>query len=118
MKLVLKLNEVKEIEIFYGFYDIYILGGFYIEANPDFFVQIKEINSGEVITLTEHYLKGRDYKNKKQAVKYFSFNTTKYGKYEVSIHNYEDLIVKGSILSFLRPFLKPVKLHDIEILIE
>ncbi len=118
MNLVFKLNEVIETEFFYGFYDIYILGGFYIETNPDFFVQIEEINSGEVITLTEHYFQVRDYKSKRQAVKVFSFTITKYGKFKISVHNYEDLIVKQSMLIFLKSLLKPIPLDQIELLIE
>jgi len=131
MNLKFKLKEVVEVEIYYGFYEIFVLGGFDVEVNPDFFVEILNIETNEVITLKEKTLKARDYKNGTKGVKFFSFQVNEYGKYRISVHNYNDMIVKyhmpmlfssifNSLPFRLLPFRsaqKTIKLDEIEILI-
>lgn len=104
MKLKFKFGEIIETEIYSGFYEIHILGGFDVKTNPDFYVQIINIDTEEDIELKEKEFKARDYKEKKRAVKFYSFEITKYGKYRISTHNYEDIIVKRDMPSLL-PFI-------------
>ena len=126
------IQETIEKEIFYGSYYIYILGGHHVKINPDFYIKIENINTGKEIELIEKNLKGRDFKSGKKAVQFFSFDITEYGKFRISAHNFEDIIVKNSILeAFPFPFSIPnivistvlgrsrkkLELKDIEILI-
>lgn len=108
MQIKFNIQETTESEIYYGSYVIYILGGHYIETNPDFYIQIVNIETNENIQLTEKSLKGRDYKFGKKAIKFYTFNINDYGKFKISAHNYEDIVVKESILQiFPFPFSIP-----------
>ncbi len=126
------IQETVEKEIFYGSYSIYILGGHHIKTNPDFYIKIENINTGKEIELTEKRLKRRDFKVGKKAVQFFSFDINEYGNFRISVHNFEDIVVKDSILeAFPFPFSIPniifsailgrsrkkLELKDIEILI-
>jgi len=104
MNLKFKLTDVFEVEISYGFYEIFILGGFDVEVNPDFFVEILNVKTNEITTLKEKTLKARDYKNGTRAVKFFSFQISEFGKYKISVQNYSDIIVKYNMPSLL-PFI-------------
>jgi len=42
MNLQFKLKDILEVDLYYGFYDIFVLGGFDVQANDDFFYR----NSG------------------------------------------------------------------------
>ncbi|WP_269225189.1 hypothetical protein [Flavobacterium eburneipallidum] len=109
MKLKFDIQETIESEIYYGFYDIYILGGHFIEVNSDFYVQIINIETNEEIELTEKSLKARDYKFGKKAIKFYSFQVNNYGKFRISFHNYGDMVVKDSMLEvFPFPFSIPL----------
>ena len=103
MNIKFNIQETIESEIFYGSYIIYILGGHHIKTNPDFYVQIVNLETNEDIELTEFNLKGRDFKSGKKAIKFYSFDISKYGKFKISVHNYNDIILKDSILEFF-PF--------------
>jgi hypothetical protein len=65
------IQKTVEKEIFYGSYYIYILGGHHIEANPDFYIKIENIDTGKEIELTEKSLKGRDFKFGKKSYSIF-----------------------------------------------
>ncbi|MBF4516261.1 hypothetical protein IRZ71_07905 [Flavobacterium sp. ANB] len=125
MILQFKLKEILEVEMYYGFYEIFVLGGFDVKTNPDFFVEILDLKTNEAILLTEKQLKARDYKSGKKAVKFFSFQITNSSKYRVSVHNFEDMVVYNSmpaISSFLLDLFKireqtPIELEEVEILI-
>jgi hypothetical protein len=131
MNLKFKLKEVVEVEMYSGFYEIFVLGGFDVKANPDFFVQILNVKTNDVILLKEKSLKARDYKNGSRAVKFFGFEVSEYGNYNISVHNYNDIIVKYNmpmLFSFIfdslffrfltsRPVQKTIELDEIEILI-
>ena len=55
--------------------------------------------------LKEKSLKLRDFKFGKKAVKSYSFEIMKHGKFKISVHNYYDIIVKDSMLEvFPFPF--------------
>ncbi|SFD63699.1 hypothetical protein [Flavobacterium phragmitis] len=129
MNLQFRLKEVLEVDLYYGFYDIYVLGGFDVQVNDDFFVEILDLKTNESILLREKSLKIRDYKNGKRAVKYFSFQINEKAKYKISVHNYEDMTVFNSMLGG-NPFSifnllkrlygikrKQIQLDEIEILI-
>lgn len=103
MNIKFNIQETIESEIFYGSYIIYILGGHHIKTNPDFYVQIVNLETNEDIELTEFNLKGRDFKSGKKAIKFYSFDISKYGKFKISVHNYNDIVLKDSILEFF-PF--------------
>lgn len=125
MMLQFKLNEILEVELYYGFYEIFVLGGFDVKSNPDFFVEILNLKTNESILLVEKQLKARDYKGGKRAVKFFSFQITDASKYRISVHNFEDMIVNYSmpaISSVLLDLFKirkqiPIELEEVEILI-
>lgn len=103
MNIKFNIQETIESEIFYGSYIIYILGGHHIKTNPDFYVQIKNLETNEDIELKEFNLKGRDFKSGEKAIKFYSFYINNYGKFKISVHNYNDLVLKDSILEFF-PF--------------
>lgn len=98
MELRFNINQAIETELYYGLYTIYILGGHHVKTNPDFFMQIENITTGEDIELTEKWPKARDFKNGKKAVKFYEFQINEYGKFKITAHNYEDIIIKDSIL--------------------
>ena len=109
MQIKFNIQETIESEIYYGFYAIYILGGHYIETNPDFYIQIINIETNEEIELTEKNLKARDYKFGRKAIKFYTFQISKYGRFKISVHNYEDIVVKDSMLElFPFPFSIPL----------
>ncbi len=133
MSIKFNIHEIIESELFYGSYVIYILGGHHIETNPDFYVQIVNIETNEDIWLTEFNSKGRDFKYGKKAIKFYTFDLNNYGKFKISVHNYKDIVLKDSILEFFPfPFNIPnivlskvlgrsrqnTSLDDIEILIQ
>ncbi|WP_298396785.1 hypothetical protein [Flavobacterium sp.] len=103
MSIKFNIQETIESELFYGSYVIYILGGHHIEVNSNFYVQILNLETNEDIQLTEFNLKGRDYKLGKKAIKFYAFDINEYGKFEISVHNYSDMILKDSILEIF-PF--------------
>lgn len=103
MNIKFNIQETIESEIFYGSYTIYILGGHHIKTNPDFYVQIVNLETNEDIQLTEFNLKGRDFKCGKKAIKFYAFDINNYGKFKISVYNYNDLVLKDSILDFF-PF--------------
>lgn len=129
MILQFKLKDVLEVDLSYGFYEIFVLGGFDVKANPDFFVEILNLKTNESILLKEKTFRARDYKNGKRAVKFFSFQVTQASKYKISVHNYEDMIVNYAMPSVnpLSSFVlftllklrkqKHIKLDEVEILI-
>lgn len=104
MTLNFGLKETIETEIYSGFYEIFVLGGFDINVNPDFFVEIKNVKTDEIITLKEKTLKAREYKNGIKAVKFFSFEVSNYGVYKITVQNYEDIIVNFDMPTLL-PFI-------------
>lgn len=129
MNLQFKLKDILEVDLYYGFYDIFVLGGFDVQANDDFFIEILDLKTNESILLRENSLKVRDYKNGKRGVKFFSFQVTEKSKYKISVHNYEDLTVfysmigsnPFSILNLLKKLYgikrKQIQLDEIEIVI-
>ncbi|CAD5343411.1 hypothetical protein [Flavobacterium bizetiae] len=129
MNLQFKLKDILEVDLYYGFYDIFVLGGFDVQVNDDFFIEILDLKTNEAILLREKNLKVRDYKNGKRAVKFFSFQVTDKSKYRISVHNYEDLTVfysmiganPFSIFNLLKKLYgvkrKQIQLDEVEILI-
>lgn len=133
MQIRFNINETIETEMYYGLYAIYILGGHHIETNPDFYIEIKNIKNGEDIELNEKLLKARDYNLGRKAIQFYTFQINDYGKFRISAHNFQDMIVKESILAFfplpfsiphmINSFLKgesrkPKDINRIEILIQ
>ena len=106
MSFKFNIQETIEKELSYGSYSVYILGGRHIDANPDFYIQIINIETNKEVDLKEKSLKLRDFKFGKKAVKFYSFEVMKHGKFKISVHNYYDIIVKDSMLEvFPFPFL-------------
>ncbi|CAC9976883.1 hypothetical protein [Flavobacterium panici] len=129
MNLQFKLKDVLEVDLYYGFYEIFVVGGFDVRANPDFFVEILDLKTNDSILLREKSFKIRDYKNGKRAVKFFTFQITNKSKFKISVHNYEDLTVYHSMIG-ANPFSifnlldilgvakrNPIPLENIEILL-
>ena len=106
MSFKFNIQETIEKELSYGYYSVYILGGHHIDANPDFYIQIINIETNKDVDLKEKSLKLRDFKFGKKAVKFYSFEIMKHGKFKISVHNNYDIIVKDSMLEvFPCPFL-------------
>lgn len=103
MSIKFNIQETIESELFYGSYVIYILGGHHIKTNPDFSINIANIETNEIVELSEIFLKARNYKFGKNAVRYYSFQINNYGKFKISVHNYDDIVIQDSILDVL-PF--------------
>ena len=74
--------------------------GHHVEVNPNFYIQIVNNETKEEIELTEKYLKARDFKFRKKAVRFYTFQINEYAKFKISVHNYNDIVVKDSILEF------------------
>jgi hypothetical protein len=129
MNLQFKLKDVLEVDLYYGFYEIFVLGGFDVKANPDFFIEILDLKTNESILLKEKSLKVRDYKNGNRSVKFFTFQITDKSTYKISVHNYKDLTVyysmigsnPFSIFNLLKKLYgikrKQIQLDEVEILI-
>lgn len=129
MNLQFKLKDVLEVDLYYGFYEIFVVGGFDVQANPDFFVEILDLKTNDSILLTEKSFKTRDYKNRKRVVKFFTFQITNKSKFKISVHNYEDLTVYHSMIGANRFSIfnlldilgvakrNPIPLENIEILL-
>lgn len=108
MQIKFNITEAIETEIYHGFYAVYILGGHFIEANSNFYIEIKNIETAKDVELTEKRFKTRDYKFGKKAVRFYTFEIAEYGKYKISVHNYQDMVVKDSMLEvFPFPFSIP-----------
>ncbi|MCZ8197617.1 MAG: hypothetical protein O9267_08420 [Flavobacterium sp.] len=133
MNLKFNIQKTIESELFYGSYVIYILGGHHVEVNPNFYIQVVNNETKEEIELKEKYLKARDFKFRKKAVRFYTFQINEYAKFKISVHNYNDIVVKDSILEvYPFPFNIPnivlskvlgrsrqnKSLNDIEILIQ
>ena len=113
MQLKFTITETIETEVFYGFYALYILGGHYVKVNPDFFIKIENIETGEEIELTEKLLKARDFKLGRKSVLFYTFQINDYGKFRIAAYNYQDIIVKDSMFEiFPFPFSIPYILQS------
>ena len=87
MNLQFKLKDILEVDLYYGFYDIYVLGGFDVQVNDDFFVEILDLKTNESIVLTEKSFKARDYKNGQRAVNFFSFQIIEKSTFKISFYS-------------------------------
>lgn len=117
MKIKFNIKNSIETDLYLGFYAIYVLGGHHIEVDPDFSIEIINIETNVTIELTEKFFKVRDYKSGKKAIKFFTFNISEYGKFKISVNNYENIIVKDSILEShpcakIFPFSMLTKMHS------
>ncbi|MBL7885718.1 MAG: hypothetical protein JNJ52_03140 [Flavobacterium sp.] len=109
MQIKFNIVETIETEIYYGSYAIYILGGHYVKVNPDFHIKITNIDTNKDIELTENILKAKVFKYGRRAVKFYSFENMEYGKFKISVLNYNDMVVKDSQLEiFPLPFKIPL----------
>ena len=53
MSFKFNIQETIEKELSYGSYSVYILGGHHIDANPDFYIQIINIETNKEVDLKE-----------------------------------------------------------------
>jgi hypothetical protein len=114
MTTIVKLDDNKTpVHFAAGRYDIYITGGQSVEADS-LWVKIVHTASNEVIPVAEHGLKQREFR----AVRYFYFDIPQSGEYEVSVHNYKNVVVRRSMLRIFRLFQSGVRLEDVRIRIE
>jgi len=108
MPIKFKIQDTVESEIYYGSYVVHILGGHYVKVNPDFYIEIVNIETNEIVQLSEKNLKIRDFKSGKKAVEFFTFQVNEYGKFRISVYNFEDINVNDSMLElFPFPFSLP-----------
>ena len=81
-----------------GNYAIYITGGHFIKIDPDFKIIISEKDSTNPIGLKET-LKVRTYRNKRKAVKLYSFEIISNSTFEIDINFPTKLVVKENMLA-------------------
>ncbi len=114
MTTTLKLDNNKTtVDFGEGHYDIYIVGGLDIEANSLIVGIINKTNRQEIKTF-EHKFKFRSFR----AVRYFYFDIPNADTYEVSIYNYNKIVLRKSRLLIFRLFQSPLNIADIRIRIE
>ena len=114
MTTTLKLDNNKTtVDFGEGHYNIYIVGGLDVEANS-LKVEIINKSTRQEIKTFEHKLKFRSFR----AVRYFYFDIPNTDTYEVSVCNYNRIVVRKSRLLMLRLFQSPLNLADIRIRIE
>jgi hypothetical protein len=117
MNFPINSNKIN-INLISGQYNICIIGEFYIKANDSFKAELLNNTTNEKIIARDFFLKERTYRNSNRAVKYFDCNITTGGVYELSIHNFSDLIVKKSRLWLLRQFQTKIEIEQLEICID
>ena len=132
MSIKFNIQETVESEIYYGHYVVHILGGHHVKVHSGFYIKIVNIETNHIVELSEKNIKGRDFKCGKKAVEFFTFQINEYGKFRISVCNFEDINVKDSMLElFPFPFSIPhiifskifgrnrnkISLDEIEILI-
>jgi len=106
-------NDPTQIDLFADRYGIYICGGYNVKTNS-FKIKLTNKTTEETIQVFEHGLKLRDF----DGVQYFYFDIIKTGSYYISFHNYDDLVVKRTMLPILSLLQSKIDLADIRIKIE
>lgn len=100
-----------------GYYSINLIGGFGIISNP-LNVIINSLNEKEKIVVTSNSRNYTFLKKWKRAIELYQFEIKSIGEYEVSIKNYEKLILKKSQLKIYQFFEKKQKISNIKVLIK
>ncbi len=116
MKFKLQSNPVP-VYFYKGQFDLFIIGGFFIKANQNFKINIFNNDTNEQIILRKKCINFK-FIDGKRALNYFDFKIETQGNYEISIENFDDLIVKKSMLWSKRIFQRAIDLNKIEIMIE
>jgi hypothetical protein len=104
-----------KIELEKGSYKIYFLGGFYVKANKDFNVIVKKISDNSLVNACELIFKVRTGIENKKAIAYFNLKILEKTIYKIEFVNFEDIIMKESMLFSKRIFQKSIHKKDIEI---
>lgn len=114
------INEKNhKLNLSFGTYRIYLLGGFSIENIDLLDVKLSKISSGENVEIRELNFKTTDYVSGKKAVACFEFEIVDNDEYQIDFKGYENLAVKESRL-FLKNLLFPSKKsgEEIEVIIK
>jgi hypothetical protein len=113
--ITLKLdNSTTSHYLIAGRYDIYILGGLYIEMSPIFKIKIINPLTNEPVSIYERSLKTRTF----DGIAYFYCNVPMTGEYLISFKSFENIVLKKSILRILRHFQSKLDVGQIRIGLE
>ena len=100
-----------------GIYDVYVIGGWYVDLGKFNFSLIKN-EGNEIIIPKEVTLKKQSFFRKRRTKQIFSFVINKGGRFRIDFENQNTLIVKKQN-AFLGCFFgKKIDFKEIEIIIE
>lgn len=113
--ITLKLdNTITSHNLTAGLYDIYVLGGRYVEMSPEFKIVIINSQTNETVSIHERGLKPRTF----DGINYFYCDIPTSGEYLISFRYFDNIIVKKSMLRMLRLFQSKLDVGQIRIGIE
>ncbi|MGG6229430.1 hypothetical protein [Tenacibaculum sp. SDUM215027] len=110
-------EKEKIINLPMGVYDVYLIGGWYIDLLSFNFL-LSKINGEEVIKPEEATLKSQSYYKRKRAKKIFSFSVNRGGNYKIEFKGQNSLILRKQSLMIGYLFGKNIETNSIEIFIE
>ncbi|CAM1358806.1 conserved hypothetical protein [Tenacibaculum sediminilitoris] len=109
-------NE-KTINLPMGVYDVYLIGGWYVDLLSFNFL-LSKVNGEEVIKPEEATLKSQSYYKRKRTKRIFSFSVNKGGNYKIEFKGQNSLILRKHSLMIGYLFGKKIETNSIEIFIE
>ncbi len=101
-----------------GIYDVYVIGGWYVDLGKFNFYLSRENVENKKIRPKEVILKYQSYYRKKRTKKIFSFTINKGGKYKIEFEKQNTLVIKKRSLFAGYFFGKKIDFKEIEIIIE
>lgn len=107
----------KTINLSMGIYDVYVIGGWYVDL-VNFNFLLSKINSEEVIIPEEATLKFQSYFKRKRTKKIFSFSINKGGNYKIEFKGQNSFVLRKQSLFIGYLFGKNIEPNSIEILLE
>ena len=97
------------IDLTEGHYNIWITGGLSVSLPSDFHINIVGKTNNTKVPINEHKLKVRDF----NGVNLFRVDIPKSDKYQISIENYQDIIVKKTMLPITKLLFPKVDIQKI-----
>lgn len=110
-------EKEKTINLPMGIYDVYLIGGWYVDLLSFNFL-LSKINGEEIIKPEEVTLKSQSYYKGKRAKKIFSFSVNKGGNYKIKFKGQNSLTLRKQSLMIGYLFGKNIETNSIEMFIE
>ncbi len=92
-----------------GHYNVWITGGLSVSLPDDFQMNVTNKASGIKVPVYTNRLKVRDFNE----VNYFHLDIPSNDRYEISIENYQGIVVKKTMLFITKLFFPKVAIQDI-----